>query len=754
MRHAFVTCKLSVMRLIADTIELSATDVSNFLGCRHRTGLDLAVALGAPQPHRHDPLVEALRARGEEHERRYVDSLVAQGLDVLDLRGVDDRPARTVSAIRGGVPVILQADLRANGWQGSPDVLRRIERPSPLGAWSYEVARHQARARDARRHDPAALRLLRAARQTSRASTPEHFHVVTPDAATPRADVSRRRLRGVLPAGATAMLVDAVAPAHERSRRRTIPSRSSTATSAAGGGAATSDAGSDDHLSFVAGISRAAARRSSTRRAVTTLDALGGVADADAVQAAPRSRRDLRAGARAGAPAVSSARRGQRRCSSCSPIEPEQGSAQTAGAVAGRSVSRSRRRSVRARRQAASTCSASADRPSGSSVSRAGGRSPMREERARVRGGRCDLIVEALRRRIPDMHVYHYAPYEPSAFKRLMGRYATREARARSRCCAPGASSICTPSSARALRAGVESYSIKKLEPFYGFAREVRARATRARRLRRVGARARGARVPMRDPGEVRATVEGYNRDDCRLDARGCATGSRRLRASRSSGRHRDAASAAEPPDEPATSRRARGSASRTLRDATARRRPRRCAATLARRAARALAARLSARLASPRGQGRVVGVLPPARSAGRGSARRAAGDRGAGVRRPSGTSSARETGRPTGYGDRPLLAIPRRRWRFATDDELKLKDETAFGEVVARRSQRADDRRRKRARRSPALHPSAVFVHERLLDRHACRGVAAPGETRWRRDATGAPRARLDLLVPPAAAR
>ena len=27
----------------------------------------------------------------------------------------------------------------------------------------------------------------------------------------------------------------------------------------------------------------------------------------------------------------------------------------------------------------------------------------------------------------PGMHVYHYAPYEPSAFRRLMGRYATRE---------------------------------------------------------------------------------------------------------------------------------------------------------------------------------------------------------------------------------------------------------------------------------------------------------------------------------------
>ena len=29
--------------------------------------------------------------------------------------------------------------------------------------------------------------------------------------------------------------------------------------------------------------------------------------------------------------------------------------------------------------------------------------------------------------RDPDMHVYHYAPYEPSAFKRLSCRYAIRE---------------------------------------------------------------------------------------------------------------------------------------------------------------------------------------------------------------------------------------------------------------------------------------------------------------------------------------
>ena len=39
-----------------------------------------------------------------------------------------------------------------------------------------------------------------------------------------------------------------------------------------------------------------------------------------------------------------------------------------------------------------------------------------------------DIIVE--RRGLdPGMHVFHYAPYEPTAMKRLMGRYGTRAGR-------------------------------------------------------------------------------------------------------------------------------------------------------------------------------------------------------------------------------------------------------------------------------------------------------------------------------------
>ena len=35
--------------------------------------------------------------------------------------------------------------------------------------------------------------------------------------------------------------------------------------------------------------------------------------------------------------------------------------------------------------------------------------------------------ITARRETYPDMHIYHFAPYEPAALKRLMGRYASRE---------------------------------------------------------------------------------------------------------------------------------------------------------------------------------------------------------------------------------------------------------------------------------------------------------------------------------------
>src|SRR5207245_7656721 len=72
----------------------------------------------------------------------------------------------------------------------------------------------------------------------------------------------------------------------------------------------------------------------------------------------------------------------------------------------------------------------------------------------------------------PPLHVYHYAPYEPTALKRLMGRYGTREDEV-DRLLRGGALVDLLRAVRQSMRASVESYSIKKMEGFYGFEREV-----------------------------------------------------------------------------------------------------------------------------------------------------------------------------------------------------------------------------------------------------------------------------------------
>jgi Peptidase A4 family/RNase_H superfamily len=73
--------------------------------------------------------------------------------------------------------------------------------------------------------------------------------------------------------------------------------------------------------------------------------------------------------------------------------------------------------------------------------------------------------------RFPDLHIYHYAPYEPAALKRLMGRYATREEEL-DRMLRAKLFVDLYQVVRHGLRAGVESYSIKRLEPLYGLDRD------------------------------------------------------------------------------------------------------------------------------------------------------------------------------------------------------------------------------------------------------------------------------------------
>jgi uncharacterized protein len=175
------------MHLSGTAVELSASDLSQSLACRHLTALNLAVALGRRSaPSWVDPALIVLRQRGLDHERGYVDGLRAQNLTVVDLSDNegDDAVASSIDAIRSGVDVVVQAALRDGRWFGRPDVLRRVERQSALGTWSYEVIDTKL-AKDTRGGTILQLALYSELLGTVQGMVPELFHVVTPDPAHP-----------------------------------------------------------------------------------------------------------------------------------------------------------------------------------------------------------------------------------------------------------------------------------------------------------------------------------------------------------------------------------------------------------------------------------------------------------------------------------------------------------------------------------------------------------------------------------------
>ena len=90
--------------------------------------------------------VDELKARGVAHEAAYLEFLEGQGLAVARLGDVpstvdvaEGPNARTLAEMQGGVEVIYQASLSDEHWAGRADFLRRVEVPSDLGEWSYEV---------------------------------------------------------------------------------------------------------------------------------------------------------------------------------------------------------------------------------------------------------------------------------------------------------------------------------------------------------------------------------------------------------------------------------------------------------------------------------------------------------------------------------------------------------------------------------------------------------------------------------------
>jgi predicted RecB family nuclease len=118
---------------------LSPTKLANHLSCAHLTQLDLQRARGELKiefvP---DARLQAMIERGRLFEAEFVQKLCAAGLQVVTLgagNSVDD----TLSHMKAGAEVIVQAYLANDRFRGYADVLLRVPVPSQLGDWSYEV---------------------------------------------------------------------------------------------------------------------------------------------------------------------------------------------------------------------------------------------------------------------------------------------------------------------------------------------------------------------------------------------------------------------------------------------------------------------------------------------------------------------------------------------------------------------------------------------------------------------------------------
>src|ERR1700760_3880074 len=116
------------MRIDGEQGRLSASDVANFLACRHLTRLDLLRARGVITPRRpYDAGFEDLVARGEAHEKEVLQGFRDRGWQVVDLSpykgNVATAAGATTAALSSGVDVIYQGVLTRAPDSGQPALL-------------------------------------------------------------------------------------------------------------------------------------------------------------------------------------------------------------------------------------------------------------------------------------------------------------------------------------------------------------------------------------------------------------------------------------------------------------------------------------------------------------------------------------------------------------------------------------------------------------------------------------------------------
>jgi uncharacterized protein len=114
-------------------------------------------------------------------ESNYVDFIAAEASSEIEFSGVSEQEStdQLEAVMKKGFDVIVQAPLTHGRWFGRADVLKRVEFPSRLGPWSYEV--HDCKlARETKATTILQLSLYSECVAGIQGEWPEYMHVVPP----------------------------------------------------------------------------------------------------------------------------------------------------------------------------------------------------------------------------------------------------------------------------------------------------------------------------------------------------------------------------------------------------------------------------------------------------------------------------------------------------------------------------------------------------------------------------------------------
>ena len=521
------------MRRVDGRLVYSATDLVGYLECAHLANLERAAVWGHPnRPVRADPVLDRIAQRGIEHEQRFLESLRGDGATVVEVErheslAYDERHIRgrdeTVAAMRDGVDVIYQAVLFDERRFGYADFLRRVEQPSDLGGWSYEVWDTKL-ARHATASAVLQLCLYSDMVRELQGRQPEEMHLAL--GGVERETVSFRVADYAAYYRLVAREFEAFLGSEPAFPVETRPEPVEHCGVCRWSERCRKQWRTEDDLSLVAGLS------SRQRRALHTIDVTTRTGLAEPARPLP----DRLDGAGREALARIQA----------------QAKIQVRGELVGKTISE---RIAPARDRDDDLVPNQGllmlPEPSpgdlffdiegdpffgseevdgidylfgviGPGRPDANGQSAFHaiwsiEDGTVTTGAErrafeafIDLVMDRLESD-PKLHIYHYAPYEPTAVKRLAGRYGTREEEV-DQLLRGGVFVDLYRAVRQGIRASVESYSIKRLEPLYSFDREVD--------LRDAGTSIVEFETWLElGQGEQReellSQIKGYNRDDC-----------------------------------------------------------------------------------------------------------------------------------------------------------------------------------------------------------------------------------------------